>query len=266
MKELKIYYNGFLKNASENDSLNGIIVYEVIRIINGKPLFLQEHLQRLYHSLELSLNFQLDHKIIEESIFQIIHSNQLQIGNIELQINDAKELLVKIIPHSYPTEKMYSEGVCLGLLKMERSNPNAKQKNQTLRDQANFIMQEHHFFEVLLVDKSGFITEGSRSNVFFVKENKVFTPPTNAVLQGITREKIFEICQKINISLVETKISLKQLPFFDAAFLTGTSPSVLPIQQIEQYHYSVNNLILKHIKNEYQVYIEDDLKKCNSFL
>lgn len=229
----QLFLDGVLKNSDETESLDGIVVYEVIRIINYTPLFLKEHLQRLQNSTKLRLPFSLSKfDDIIKGIKLIIAANCLETGNIEIQISDANKLLIKIIPHSYPTETMYREGVCLGVLRAERKNPNAKEKNQSLRDCANQLMKTHHFFEVILVDNQGFVTEGSRSNIFFVKENKVFTSPTKAVLQGITREKIFEICHQQKIPIFEKEILLAEIETFEAVFMTGTSPAVLPVQKI----------------------------------
>lgn len=261
MKQKQIFCNGFIKNGSGNDILTGIVVYEVIRIINGKPLFLQEHLQRLKNSAKMRLPNQPPMDDIIKGIHSVIETNCLENGNIEIQINDNQQLIVKIIPHSYPSETMYRQGVCTGLLKAERTNPNAKEKNQTLRDCANKLIKENGFFEVLLVNHQGFITEGSRSNVFFVKENQVVTSPTMDVLQGITREKIFDICHQNNIQIKEETISLSNLTNFDAAFMTGTSPAVLPIQKIEKQQFNPNNILTEKIKNLYNLLVESDLKQ-----
>lgn len=263
MLHKKFLLNAEMKNASENDALQGTVIYEVIRILQNKPLFLKEHLQRLQNSASLVLTYQPSHKKIIEGICSVIKSNDLSFGNIEIQINNEQQLLIKIIPHSYPTESMYEKGVCLGLLQAERQNPNAKEKNQTLRERANILMKEKNFFEVLLVDNEGFITEGSRSNVFFIKNHEIYTSPTKTVLQGITREKIFEICHQQNITIIEIPIPLDEITSFNAVFMTGTSPAVLPIQKIEQYSFFPKNTLSEKIKDFYNQLVKNDIENFN---
>ncbi|MDD4847298.1 MAG: aminotransferase class IV [Bacteroidales bacterium] len=247
-----------LNTTAEN--LTGIVVYEVIRIIDGKPLFLQEHLKRLEHSAQLRLPFIPDANAVKTALREMITRHHLTIGNVEIQINHCQEILIKIIPHFYPTTIMYSEGVCLGTMVAERQNPNAKEKNLSLRDRANELIQTQHYYEMLLVNQQGEITEGSRSNVFFIKDQQVYTSPITAVLQGITREKIIDICHEQSIILHETNLPLSQMATFEAAFMTGTSPAVLPIQKIDQQVFSVHHELTDLIRKSYQQMVEEDMQ------
>jgi branched-chain amino acid aminotransferase len=111
------------------------------------------------------------------------------------------------------------------------------------------------------VNCSGEITEGSRSNLFFIKGNSVYTSPSKDVLMGITRQRIISICRKNGIGVNETAILADQVEFFDAAFISGTSPKVLPISTIDDYKYSTDNSLLLNImeiyNNEIQNYINN---------
>lgn len=263
MNQPVIFINDSLIKATGNDSLSGTIVYEVIRIVSEKPLFLEDHLRRLKSSAEMRLNFSINVAAVAKGIHSVIANNHLSNGNIEIQINQIRELLVKIIPHSYPSAAMYDQGICVDVLFAERSHPNAKEKNQALRDRANAIIQQEHLFEVLLVDRNGNITEGSRSNVFFVKGEQVYTSPTETVLQGITREKIVDICHQQQITIHEAPISHKQISSFEAAFLTGTSPAVLPIQKIGSQSFPTNNPIVQMIRSQYQILMQQNLSHFN---
>lgn len=259
MNQPTIFHHGTLQAASDNDILKGTVIYEVIRIIDGKPLFLVAHLQRLLHSAAMRLSYPPDTAAITKGIHAVVADNHLEIGNIEIQMNDSEELLIKIIPHSYPAASMYDEGIRLGLLLAERDHPNAKEKNQTLRDRANTLIRENNYFEVLLVDHQENITEGSRSNIFFIKGDQVYTSPTATVLQGVTRETIMAICREQQIPIHETAIPCQQLDSYDAAFLTGTSPSVLPVQKIENYSFSPKNVWTETIRNAYKQWVANDL-------
>ena len=111
-----------------------------------------------------------------------------------------------------------------------------------------------------MVDKSGVITEGSRSNVFFVKEDKIITPLGKSVLLGITRQKILEIAENIGVHLLEKDILLDELSSFDAMFITGTSPKILPIKQVAEISFNPQNEILQSLIKQYNLLIDKYVK------
>ena len=154
-------------------------------------------------------------------------------------------------PTHYPSPKQYAEGVRTGLFEGERKNPNIKMMDQALRDATNAAIRERSLYEVILVDRNGQITEGSRSNVFFIKDGEVYTSPLHQVLPGITRGKIIEILNGKGITVHEEPIAASDIASFDAAFISGTSPKVLPIAQMEDASYDVNDPLLRDLMNWY---------------
>ena len=76
------------------------------------------------------------------------------------------------------------------------------------------------------------ITEGSRSNVFFVKDDVFYTAPAFQILVGITRQKVVDCLNGLNYPLIEQAVKASEMNQFDAVFLTGTSPKVLPVKSI----------------------------------
>lgn len=74
----------------------------------------------------------------------------------------------------------------------------------------------------LMLDERGFLAELNGSNVFMVKNKRVYTPFAHACLPGITRESVMEMCEKENIPLLEADLSLSQLYNADGVFATGT--------------------------------------------
>jgi len=161
--------------------------------------------------------------------------------------------LIYFIKSKYPEKKVYEKGIHTILFHSERENPNAKIINATLRNKVNDKIKKESAFEALLVNENNFITEGSRSNIFFVKKDKVYTAPAGEVLIGVTRSKVVQICKELNIEVVEEHVSVEELDNMDGAFMTGTSVSVLPITTIDDRKYnSIDNKIIKTISNEYK--------------
>ena len=112
--------------------------------------------------------------------------------------------------------------------------------------------QEEGVFESILVNKQGFITEGSKSNIFFIKDDELYTAPDSLVLSGITRQKIIAICKSFSINIIFEAVNFQNIKSFDAAFLCGTSPEVLPIRAIGFVGFQTKHSVLLKIQNAYK--------------
>ncbi|HOE59524.1 MAG TPA: aminotransferase class IV [Bacteroidales bacterium] len=253
----------------ENIFSQGLTVYEVIRVIKGKLLFLEDHLKRFENSARnMGFQLSLSQKEITYRLYEMLHANGSLDGNIELDVNyrpdsfSPKQTFVAwYIPHHYPTEEEYRQGVKTGLFYYERKDPNIKYRNIDLKEKVKIFIEKNKIYESLLVDDGGAVTEGSKSNVFFIKENQFFTPPLSKVLPGVTRQKIIYLINQQNIVLNEGNIYVKTLNTYEASFLTGTSPKVLPIAFINEQSYNVNHPLLHFIMKSYDDIIESYLNE-----
>lgn len=252
-----------LHNSSEyQDSSFNIedSVYEVIRIVDSVALFVEDHYQRMLNSIELQgIGCQITLSEFRHQIAKLISANKQKEGNVKfvcfVSENQSKWAL-SFIPHSYPSGDEYKNGVKTDLFFGERTNPNVKVIQLDLRDRANEMIATNKLYEVLLVDKFGRITEGSRSNVFFVKSGTFYTAPASLILVGITRQKVIECIEKLSFNLIEKAISLEELKSFDAAFVTGTSPKILPISEIGKQQFDVRNEMVSKLMVEYDRLID----------
>lgn len=259
--------NGEVKKSPEFDNEllnNGLSIYEVMRIIDGKTLFFKEHYERLINSAKmLFFDVWLDKYEIIRQMEALSEINKVAKGNIEIIFNIAengtKTFLCLFIEDRYPSPEMLQNGVPSELFYAERQNPNAKIINLSLRTKTINHIKTGKLYEVILVDRHGFITEGSRSNVFFIKGDRVYTTPVSAVLPGITRLKVFEMCKKHGIPLIETPIIADEIAEFEAAFFTGTSPSVLPISTIGDVKYNPQLPLMQNMVKLFDILIEEHL-------
>lgn len=244
---------------------NATVVYEVLRVIDGKPLFLKEHLDRLSHSLSLvQKDIDLFELALDADIEKLIGKSKQTIGNVLIQmVLESTNLnrVVSFIDHKYPDVCDYKSGVVLGLYNAVRSNPKAKVVNINLREEANKLIRENGYYEVLLVDQNNQIKEGSRSNFWGIKNGVLYTAPLNQVLNGITLLKVIAIAKSMQVDLVFEPIHVDDLCHFDALFITGTSPKVLPVSRVGEYNYNPMNSLLQEIMNRYNQEITTDIKK-----
>jgi len=242
-------------------------VYETIRVVDGIPLFLEDHIYRFFTSLKLNnIKTNISERQIKSRLRALIEVNKLSIGNIRFQMVFTTEgnadFYAWVAAFFYPTKQQYKQGVVCILYAAERPNPNSKTALHQLRKDITTEINNKNVFEVLLYNKAGVITEGSRSNVFFVKDKSVYTSPAAEVLIGVTRSKILELCKSLNIQLREQQIKTEDIDNFDAAFLSGTSIKLLPIKSIDNNGFSVQNKIVELLTIEYEELI---IKYLNNF-
>lgn len=252
-------------NLYTNDKY--IAFYEVIRIINGIPLFYNNHFSRLKSSMSKS-NYELNitEKELKGQIQKVCEINKLSDCNIKvivLQYEDEQIVLAFVNKFYYPSEKEYNDGVACCTVILTRNNPNIKMIHMDYKEEIKRAAQEKSVFEVLLVNDEGKITEGGKSNAFFVKEDKIYTAPEEYILKGITRQYVIEACRDQGYEVIETLVDTEMLTGFDAVFITGTSINVLPVRTIDNHVVnSARNITTQHVmegyKNIVKKYLNDN--------
>lgn len=250
-------FNGDLKPVSGFiPSENNGGIYEVLRVVDGVPLFLEDHIFRLYKSAKIAGKTVVFSELqIREYLKSLIWKNNIDNGN--LLISCKTNLKIFFISHNYPSVEMFTKGVECGILQAERENPNAKIFQTSVRKKANEMISKYDFYEVVLIDKSNRISEGSRSNLFFVKGDQIITTPGSGVLLGITRQKIIQIAKAQGLDFIEKEVQLNDLTTFDAVFITGTSSKILPVRQIGETSFNPQNIILQALMEGYNKLITE---------
>lgn len=238
------------------------IIYEVIRFFNYKPLFLENHLDRFL------LNFNLTpeeittrKKQLTRNLYELITENGQPYGNIRFQFNHnlVDSFCAWLVPFSYPTDTQYKEGVLVKSFQAERNEPNIKARDIQLRQHVDVFIQANNIYEAILINEEGLITEGSRSNIFFIQDELVATPPLTMVLPGVTRQKIIQLVHENRLNFEEKLIHINDLKNFEGCFISGTSPKILPIAFFNKVHMNINNKLLSNLLKLYNKHIDSYL-------
>ena len=103
----------------------------------------------------------------------------------------------------------------------------------------------------LMLDYRGYVAEATGANIFFVKNNKVYTPTPDCFLNGITRQTVISLLKKKGIEVVEKHIKLEELDSFEQCWLTGTAAEVTPVGQIDTFRFEVGQLA-RQMSSEYE--------------
>lgn len=241
----------FLDEINESNE----VIYEVLRVVNGKPLFVKEHINRMEKSFALiNKDFPYSYDKIDEYINKVIEVNEKVEGNIKITYSTTTDSIkVYYIKHNYPSKELYIHGVKTILYHGERQNPNAKIVNKSFREIVNDEIFKASAYEAILVDENGYITEGSKSNIFILKDNKLITAKAKNVLKGVTREHVIALAKANNVEVKETEIRYTELSNVDAMFISGTSPKILPIRQVDNIELNVNNGIMRMLMEKYEL-------------
>lgn len=245
----------------QNAILSSQEIYEVIRVEDGTPLFISDHLLRLKDGFgKLGVSHPLPQQQLLQAISELIKNQKIINNNLKIScfVDDHKEspYYIYSIPSFYPDNNTYALGVKTALFYAERDHPNIKIGHTATRFSANAEIQRKEVHEVLLVDLNGRITEGSRSNVFFIIEDTIYTAPSHLVLQGIMRQKVLGIIEQHKLDLKMECLPAAELGKVNAAFITGTSPRILPISHVNAIALDLNNTIVRFLMEKMSEMIE----------
>jgi branched-chain amino acid aminotransferase len=238
--------------------------YEVLRLIDGKVLFLQDHLERLRRSLSgSSIDYPGDRKVIE-TLELLVKENLFREGNIRICLRQSggKSPLLQgyFVPYIYPDIKMYKEGVMLATYPHQRLNPGIKKWDDLFRNSVAAFIRERGIYEAALVNSKHQITEGSRSNLFFIdRKGQLITVPEKEVLPGITRKYVLEIAKREGVPLLEKAVDMEELTSLVSVFISGTSPKVLPVKQIDELFFDVTHPILHLLMDQFELLVQKNL-------
>jgi len=240
------------------------IYYEVIRLMDGKFLFLKDHLKRFQNSLSGSWFEYPGTDVIMESLKLLQLNNNETVGNVRIciqrNIENGISLICYFIPYFYPEEYMYKSGVKLVTYPHVRPNPGIKKWDDPFRISVNEYIQDQCVYEAILLNNQNQITEGSRSNIFFVdNNNKLITAPERSVLPGITRKYVLNICSEKGIEVIQRPVQLDDLSGIPTCFISGTSPKILPVSQLNGFQFNIDHPVLHLLMERFESLIKENL-------
>lgn len=254
----KFILNGILQPAEMFDKslvYEGDSVYEVLRMVKGTPVFFTDHMERLSASVKLQKKEILaDITTLQKAILSLTRSHKKRESNLKIVFNynnDAVNWLVYYIEPIYPSETQYQKGVKGILFFAERKDPESKVIDHKLRSSISHKLIQEGGYEAILVNENGLITEGSRTNIFFLKGDNLVTAPDHVILNGITRKHILEICFENKIKVELASVNAMDINDYEAIFMTGTSPVVLPFYCIGNNYFKVNLPLIERLRKLY---------------
>ncbi len=263
-EETLILHNGSpVRGESYQPDPSRTLYYEVIRVIDSRYLFLEDHLGRMIFSVTSDGLKPPDIDRLRSDLLTLLKLSDKKEGNVKLVIRYEEGVYSSwcfFTPHRYPGRSGYYNGVAVRSYPYERPDPQVKKWNEVFRKDIQSFKKAHHIYEAILVNDQGYLTEGSRSNLFFIDpSDKICTAPLSMVLPGITRKYIIQICTTLSVEIEEKAVPLNRASGMKAAFLSGTSPRVLPIRKLDHIPYNPKHPLLRTIMSGYDNLLKENL-------
>ncbi len=306
IKSRMVYFNGEIikeKDAKlsiyDSSLMFGDMVFEMTRSFKKKHFLLEKHIDRLFKSANfLEIPITLSQNELKRECEKLAEINNKNFDNDDehrLMINVSRGLLslydgkvdVKsgsnVIIADFPLKwtvagmgKFFQSGIN-AVIPSQRMIPSnlleAKVKN---RSRIHYMMANIEVSKfksnntwALLMDDEGFVTEGTGSNFFLVKNNKLYTPEPRNLLKGISRDFVIDLARKNGIEVIEKNLELYDLLEADEAFFTATPFCIVPITSInfkticKPGEWKTTNLLLSIWSNEVGIDIEKQIINWN---
>ncbi|TAM52084.1 MAG: branched-chain amino acid transaminase [Burkholderiaceae bacterium] len=234
-------------------AFEGVRAYDTV---GGTAIFrLEEHTERLLNSCKiLRMKVPFGKEALMEAQKAVVRENELEscylrpltwIGDKKLGVspkgNDIHVMVAAWAWGAYLGEDGMTRGIRVKTSSYTRHHVNITMtqakavSNYTNSILANTEATDDGYDEALLLDASGFVSEGSGENVFIVKDGVVYTPDLSAgALNGITRNTTLHICKDLGLEVVQKRITRDEVYIADEAFFTGTAAEVTPIRELDR--------------------------------
>jgi len=258
--EPKVYINGKLYPKDEakisvfdHGLLYGDGVFEGIRCYNGNIFKLSEHIDRLYDSAKaISMEIQLTRDELKDAVINTLKANNLKDSYIRLIVTrgvgklglnpflcaESQVIIITDFIQLYSKE-LYEKGLDAIIVPTIRNhsdalNPNVKSLNYLNNILAKIECINAGATEGIMLNKDGYVAEGTGDNIFIVKDNEIVTPPTTAgILIGITRNVVIELANEAGMTVKEEQLTRDDLYNADECFLTGTAAEIIPVVNLD---------------------------------
>lgn len=223
--------------------VRGIGVFDLVRTRNGRPCFLNEHIERLYRSAaDIGLDMPWSRKDLRRVVLETLSRNTVDEANLRIIVTGGSSsdfitpegnprLLVLVTPLPRQPDWWRTKGVKVITLKVQRSFPGAKSIDYLPAAIALRKAKSADAIEAIYLDEQGHAQEGTTSNLFVISDGTVVTPGRE-VLSGITRQVVLDIAKE-HYPVEIRDIPKDELLTAPEVFITGTNKGLVPVVRID---------------------------------
>jgi branched-chain amino acid aminotransferase len=287
-RDIKIYVNGEIVHrdaakVSVYDSgfMLGDGMWEGMRLHNGNWVFFDAHMDRLFDSCKaISLDIGLDRAGIADALDRTaivngmssdVHCRLMVTRGVKAKpfqhpgLSRSGPTIVIIMEHSKPVELSLVRGIRLASVPQVRGLPHSQDAKFNSHSKLNCVIaclqaETAGADEALMLDPHGFVNTTNACNFFIVRKGAVWTSSGDYCMNGVTRQKVIDLCRANNIPVFEKNYSLYEAYGADEAFLTGTFGAQTPVREIDGKLIGTGDAgpVTHRIRELYKVLIEAD--------
>jgi len=260
-RDILIYVNGDLVPRAEakvsvydSGFMLGDGMWEGLRLYDGVWAFLDDHMDRFFESCEaVSIDVGMDRAGIRAALDETARANGMKTdAHARLMLTRGVKVkpfqhpslsrsgptMVIIMEHSRPAETVQANGVRLATVPQVRGLPMSQDAKYNSHSKLNCVIaciqaEQAGADEALMLDPHGFVNTTNACNFFIIRKNEVWTSTGDYCMNGVTRQKVIDICRADGIPVFERNFSLVQAYGADEAFLTGTFGAQTPVASID---------------------------------
>jgi branched-chain amino acid aminotransferase len=233
--------------------LYGDGVFEGIRAYDGVIFRFKEHLDRLYSSAKsIRLQIPLSPEEMTNAVVETIKRNDLRDAYIRLVVTRGKGdlgvdprkcktpsvfVITEYVDPTYGTVAK-QKGITVIISSVRRDMVDATTHEIKSLNYLNSVLAKLEATDAgaddaLMLDRSGFVSEATTTNIFIVKDGDIFTPTTAAgILPGVTRKRVMKLARELGYNMVEKGLTPFEVTNADDAFLTGTLAEIVPLVKV----------------------------------
>jgi branched-chain amino acid aminotransferase len=228
----------------------GYGIFDFLRVAKDKPLFIEDHLDRFFHSAQvMRLNIPQTREDIKNIVKELIQKNKLAYSGIRMLIagGDAPDgytiehphLIIIQAPLAEPTLVLPQSGIKLASYNYQRQIPEVKTTDYLMAIWLQPWMKQQGADDILY-HHNGVVSECPRSNFFLVTKDNVLVTAQQNMLKGVTRKNIMEVCAQNNIPLEVRDVNISEFATAKEAFITSSTKRIIPVEQIDEFSVKCN--------------------------
>jgi branched-chain amino acid aminotransferase len=233
--------NAFL-HISDLSIQRGYGVFDFFKVSNGHPIFLNDYLERFYHSASvMRLEVSQTPNELRSVIYKLIDKNDMPESGIKMILTGGysadgyqphgSSLIITQQPLTLPSKDLIEKGIKVITYDYVRDFPHAKTINYTMGIWLTKLVADNNAADVLY-QKNSVVSEFPRCNFFMVRKDGVVVTPGKNILYGVTRKQVLELSKRYYQSR-EGEITLDDIYDASEAFLTSTTKRIVPIVQVD---------------------------------
>ncbi|MEL7165450.1 MAG: aminotransferase class IV [Pseudomonadota bacterium] len=261
-------------------------IWEGVRVHDGHIPFLDDHLDRLFEAAAYTeIDIGLDRGGLKQAVRETLAANDITTdAHIRLMVTRGRKAkpfqhphlslwgstIVIIAEHSVPDDSVLTRGIRLHTVPHHRGLPLTQDAKLNSHSKLNCIIALNHAVraradEALMLDPFGFVNTTNACNFFIVKKGAVWTSTGDYCMNGITRQKVIDLCRALEIPVFERNYSLVDTYSADEAFLTGTFGAQTPVLEVDGRQIGTGKAgpVLLRLRSAYKDLIQQDASPAN---